>query len=1029
MSDSTGQQLTPDQIKAQQALASLTPAQREKMTLNHRVKVKAQALKLKNVWVQVSVILAWFITLQFIALLFFKKGFLLSRPVLSNHSECAILPFDSNEFDLLSNDNLEKDSCWTQKSFDRAVIVVIDALRFDFVMPSDPSVDNADLNYLHSFPFLYEHSQQNPQNSLLLKFIADPPTTTLQRLKGLTTGSLPTFIDAGSNFAGTEIDEDNWIGQLSKLNKSISFIGDDTWMALFAPSFNSKLTHPYESLNVKDLHTVDNGVIEHIFPIIENTDETDEEWDVTIGHLLGVDHAGHRYGPNHPEMKKKLEQMNTFIQDVVNSIEDDTLLIVMGDHGMDSKGDHGGESLQEVESTLWMYSKNPFFGRLEESFYNTTAYGENHRSVNQIDLVSTISLLLGLPVPFNNLGFPVIEAFLGPESDDLQSVAKADFLTAAQIHKYTSTFGGMLASDAAAEKLWEEVQQYAKEGKWNLLVEASTEYQKYVLEECHVLWVNFDMVSMVIGIILLAFSAVIIYVYARVLPVELDSIYSLLLKTVSSGASTFGLAFWVTSRVIRFPFESPAYSLGLGITVGIIVGYFGVVATVLFTSNKIFHLLFAPKDKWSVIAFAFTILHVLTFSSNSFVNWEDGTLTFLVTTMGFIFLIYSLQNLTDDRSKVMAAYFSLLIMGFSRLSALIRVCREEQGATCVTTFYEDGTSTASFNHLLILGFVSLILPSTISSFYTNTANFNGSASVWISYGLRITMFMATTFWGMDIAENKGWIALGPALTALKEVKVLIARILFGVTLFAANYAWYRGALCVKIEFFNDSNNSGKKVQARILGYSNIYGSTLFLVLINFFGVCLIASKPLAGVSLSLLLVQILALLEILDLNNLYVSPIGPIALGLLGASHFFTTGHQATLPSIQWDAGFIPAESIVFPLTHAFILFNTFGSQILVALAVPLVALWKISPSKEPSSLLTITNRASCTLILYQTVVTLSSMIFAMHFRRHLMIWKIFAPRFMLAALSLGVTDIAVFLGVAVFAGKAVSYINQVFNT
>ncbi|KAF5095198.1 hypothetical protein D0Z00_003235 [Geotrichum galactomycetum] len=999
------------------------------MTLNHRIKVKTQALKLKNVWVQVSVILAWFIALQFIALLFFKKGFLLSRPVLSNHSECAILPFDSTEFDLFSNDNLEKDSCWTQKSFDRAVIVVIDALRFDFVMPNDPSNDNTDLNYLHSFPFLYEQTQQNPQNSLLLKFIADPPTTTLQRLKGLTTGSLPTFIDAGSNFAGTEIDEDNWIGQLAKLNKSISFIGDDTWMALFAPNFNSKLTHPYESLNVKDLHTVDNGVIEHLFPILENTDETDEEWDVTIGHLLGVDHAGHRYGPNHSEMKKKLEQMNSFIQDVVNSIEDDTLLIVMGDHGMDPKGDHGGESLQEVESTLWMYSKTPFFGRLENSFYNTTAYGENHRSVNQIDLVSTISLLLGLPVPFNNLGFPIIEAFLGPESDDLRSVAKADFLTAAQIHKYTSTFGGMLASDAAAEKLWEEVQQYAKEGKWNLLVEASTEYQKYVLEECHVLWVNFDVVSMVIGITLLAFSAVMIYVYARVLPVELDSIYALLLKTVSSGASTFGLAFWVASRVIRFPFESPAYSLGLGIAVGIIVGYFGVVATILFSSNKILHLLFAPKDKWSIVAFAFTILHVLTFTSNSFVNWEDGTLSFLVTTMGFIFLIYSLQNLTDDRSKVMAAYFSLLIMGFSRLSALIRVCREEQGATCITTFYENGTSTASFNHVLILGFVSLILPSTISSFYTSTANFNGSASVWISYGLRIAMFMTTMFWGMDIAENKGWVGLGPALTAFKEVKVLIARILFGVTLFAANYAWYRGALCVKIDFFNNGNNSGQKVQARILGYSNIYGSTLFLVLINFFGVCLIASKPLAGVSLSLLLVQILALLEILDLNDLYVSPIGPISLGLLGASHFFTTGHQATVPSIQWDAGFIPAESIVFPLTHAFILFNTFGSQILVALAVPLVALWKISPSKEPSSLLTITNRASCTLILYQTVVTLSSMIFAMHFRRHLMIWKIFAPRFMLAALSLGVTDIAVFLGVAVFAGKAVSYINQVFNT
>ena len=33
------------------------------------------------------------------------------------------------------------------------------------------------------------------------RFLADPPTTTMQRLKGLTTGSLPTFIDVSANFA------------------------------------------------------------------------------------------------------------------------------------------------------------------------------------------------------------------------------------------------------------------------------------------------------------------------------------------------------------------------------------------------------------------------------------------------------------------------------------------------------------------------------------------------------------------------------------------------------------------------------------------------------------------------------------------------------------------------------------------------------------------------------------------------------------------------------------------------------------
>lgn len=47
-----------------------------------------------------------------------------------------------------------------------------------------------------------------------MKLVADAPTTTLQRLKGITTGSLPTFIDVGSNFATAEINEDNIIDQV-----------------------------------------------------------------------------------------------------------------------------------------------------------------------------------------------------------------------------------------------------------------------------------------------------------------------------------------------------------------------------------------------------------------------------------------------------------------------------------------------------------------------------------------------------------------------------------------------------------------------------------------------------------------------------------------------------------------------------------------------------------------------------------------------------------------------------------------------
>ena len=67
--------------------------------------------------------------------------------------------------------------------------------------------------------------------------------------------------------------------------------------------------YPYPSFNVKDLHTVDNGVMAHLIPEIQRTD-----WDVIIAHFLGVDHCGHRYGPYHPAMAEKLTQMDEVLR-------------------------------------------------------------------------------------------------------------------------------------------------------------------------------------------------------------------------------------------------------------------------------------------------------------------------------------------------------------------------------------------------------------------------------------------------------------------------------------------------------------------------------------------------------------------------------------------------------------------------------------------------------------------------------------------------------------------------------------------
>lgn len=57
-----------------------------------------------------------------------------------------------------------------------------------------------------------------------------------------------------------------------------------------------------------------------------------------MAHYLGVDHAGHRYGPNHPEMARKLKETNIRLQKIIEILPPDVLLCVIGDHGMTESG-------------------------------------------------------------------------------------------------------------------------------------------------------------------------------------------------------------------------------------------------------------------------------------------------------------------------------------------------------------------------------------------------------------------------------------------------------------------------------------------------------------------------------------------------------------------------------------------------------------------------------------------------------------------------------------------------------------------
>ncbi|KAF8976595.1 major facilitator super transporter protein [Entomortierella lignicola] len=282
--------------------------------------------------------------------------------------------------------------------------------------------------------------------------IASAPTVTLPRLKALTTGTVPGFLDAILNIAesdqsSTLANQDNWIAQLARSpsqrtngkqadlssddaieRRKIGFFGDDTWIKLF-PGLFSRMEGT-SSFFAMDTVEVDNNVTRHVEPELARDD-----WDGLIFHYLGLDHVGHSGGPSSALMRPKQAEMDSVAETIYKTLisKDSqasvsqgeklpTLFVLCGDHGMNEVGNHGGSSRSEI-STSFLFMSPIFEGKdarakiqamidpyRQDVQHNREEY-EYYKSVSQVDLVPTLSLLMGLPIPKNSVGKLIPELF------------------------------------------------------------------------------------------------------------------------------------------------------------------------------------------------------------------------------------------------------------------------------------------------------------------------------------------------------------------------------------------------------------------------------------------------------------------------------------------------------------------------------------------------------------------------------------------------------------------------------------------
>lgn len=163
-----------------------------------------------------------------------------------------------------------------------------------------------------------------------------------------------------------------------------------------------------------------------------------------------------------------------------------------------------------------------------------------------------------------------------------------------------------------------------------------------------------------------------------------------------------------------------------------------------------------------------------------------------------------------------------------------------------------------------------------------------------------------------------------------------------------------------------------------------------------------------------LLLHLLFLLQVLNLRISHFALKLPLEnsaliLSLLSYQLFFSTGHQATFASIPFQVGFIGLSDFSFHLSGAMVIMNEIGTFVLSVVAIgyvcadfydPRTKVTPFAPTNNPLS----QYRGEHAVVVHRLMCLCGSSLMSIFLRRHLMVWKIFAPRFMMAAIDASVT-------------------------
>lgn len=932
---------------------------------------------------------------------YFSKNFLLKRNKIIGKEEDTWKKFI----------NESTDSSNPRKN--RVILFIIDALRFDFIQRI-PTIKNS----------------IEKEEGLIFKFRADPPTTTSQRLKSLLTGSLPVFIEQGENF-NTEIITD----QIFLQKNETVVLGDGTWAELLGTEDWLRM-RTWPSFNVRDLDSVDNGILRYfhdeilynenshyesfasnkknlnydysefnpaIRDCIKNIEnysklqflyhcysksslEEDvmgsilgfEPWKLLIAHFLGVDHAGHRHGVFHLEMDRKLRQMSNELEWTMKNMDNNTVLFVFGDHGMNDFGDHGGASDIEVNSALFVYSK----------FSSKNKIDDNIKTVSQLDFTATMSWILNLPIPFSNLGsiIPEVVTYI------LQGIPNSDITKIKVLHSNLNQVMNFI------NKYKEEDPLFISDKEYKLIINKYKElsnhsiisklldtdhldesfiknYELEIIEHleiianiCRKQWAQFNLPNMLLGILSLFLIIIQLLFFSNKLIVpNYENIWQL---------SFIGILINLYSNLlllIGHSVISPTNCIFISlIIITIQISYFNWKPIILSTKKKIL-----------IFSFLFNLFLSVSSISNSYLIFEDRIVTYLFLGIYIGFILIVNQNIEILNLRI----FLYEILSTLLVSICTIVSRQMFRSRMHGTHHIDNSLLSnffSFKFSLLL-FIANNIIFLLYRFITkrmSIKNFN------LSLIDELTMLIITTlvwcYWWIEKSNIKS------------KLIYMIPRSIYFIFIIQL------------LEFYIQRKYF--KIPKKVC-ISYIYQSFLLIItMIKGY------DYSVSTFALSLQVCILAYFIEWAYINsdvekNESIQSIALYLWHFMGLQYYFAFGQQNTIDTIKWTAAFVGIQDfqvgIIQLLSGLLVVIGIYSSRLLHMLCISWILIdkksiknYEIKSNSQKKTNIsgdeveTKSNECFFEILFILLLPPAFSCICAYIHRRHLMMWAIFAPKF-----------------------------------